>query len=245
MMDSIKKIGLSLVVTGALGVSVNAVCVSEKYCSDYHVGVGGFYENMSANEANINRAGGFISFGAYDTLFQRFHYGAEMKIGYGNTNLSGAHLSQFNKNTQLLQVELMPKIGVNLLKGTSSLFINLFLGTDAIISSSNGIGRLMVYVGPELEGKLKVSERVKLTYSFGYGYLGAGYVFDGSLARVNGYNQVFIFSLGTQAKVSENVSFYLKGFGKYYDLNASKQVNGISMPDSRAWQAGLEAGVAF
>lgn len=247
-----KKIYVSLVLINAFSVSANAVCFSENYCSNYHVGIGGLYENTNANEAKINRAGGFISLGGYDLFFKKFHYGIDVRLGYGYTNLSGTLLSNFNKNTQFIYTELIPKIGLNLLQGDYSLFINLLYGGDIIISSSNGVGKIMLYVGPEIEGMFKITEKTKLTCSFGYGYIfGAGYIFDGSLARIKGYNQEFMFSLGTQTKISENAGFYLKGFAKYYDLNASDQVsvkngsNNINMPTSNGWQAGIEAGMAF
>ena len=252
MIGSIRKIGLSLVLAGVLGVNANALCILENYCEGVHVGVGGFYENTDTSGANINRSAGFIAIGARDLFLKRINLSGEIKVGYGNTNISGTHLSQFNKNENLLYIELMPKIGFNLLKGDSQLFINLFAMSDVILASRNGVGRLMLYMGPEIEGRLRVSEKVKLTYSFGYGYAAAGYVFGGSVSRIHGYNQAFLFSLGIQTKISENVGFYIKGLGKYYDLNASEVVNpkgnnssSISMPKSNGWQAGLEAGIAF
>ena len=250
MIDGVKKIGVSIILAGTFGVSANALCVLENYCDDVYLGVGGFHENMDANRANINRSAGFISIGIRDLFLKRVNIGSDIKVGYGNTHVSGESLNNFIKNEQFLYFELMPKIGLNLLKGDSPLFINLFVMSDAIISSSS---RLMLYAGPEIEGMLKVTEKTKLTYSFGYGYVfGAGYVFDGSLSRINGYNQTFMFSLGAQTKISENVSFYIKGFGRYYDLNASTPIsvkNGntsnISIPKSNGWRAGLEAGFAF
>lgn len=250
MIGSVRKIGLSFVLAGVLGVNANALCILENYCEDVYVGVGGFYENTDTSRANINRSAGFIAIGARDLFLKRVNLSGDIKVGYGNTNISGTHLSQFNKNENLLYIELMPKIGFNLLKGDSQLFINLFAMSDVILASGNGVGRLMVYMGPEIEGRLRVSEKVKLTYSFGYGYMiGAGYVFGGSVSRIHGYNQAFLFSLGIQTKVSENVSLYIKGLGKYYDLHASSQVMinsaNVSMPKSNGWQAGLEAGIAF
>ncbi len=131
------------------------------------------------------------------------------------------------------------------------MFINLLFGGGDWLFSNNGVGKLLVYFGIGIEGRLALSEKLKLTYSAGYGYVIGGYLFGnrGIKSRTNGSNHVFMASLGTQIKVSEHIDFYLKAFGKYYDLNNSKEVqvnnNNISMPSTKTWHAGLEAGIAF
>ena len=46
--NTYKKLGLSFVLVGALGVSANAICMTENYCTDFYIGAGGYYEMMQS-----------------------------------------------------------------------------------------------------------------------------------------------------------------------------------------------------
>ncbi len=227
--------------------------MSENYCINSYIGVGGFYENANGNETKITNYGGFLSIGGSDVLFHRVQAGIDMKFGYGSNNLSGTNLANLNSGS-IFSIDIMGKLGVNVATQNSPLFINLIFGPELILSNS-GIGRNLYYIGGGIEGKLALSEKLKLTYSAGYGYIVNAIASVYSLGENHvesaliGYNQLFMASLGTQIKVSEHIDFYLKAFGKYYDLNNSKEVqvngNAISMPSIKTWQAGLEAGISF
>ncbi|TLD99741.1 hypothetical protein [Helicobacter trogontum] len=244
MVGLCKRTGLSVVLAGTLGASANAVCVVENYCIDLYLGAGGFYENTTGSGANINNMGGFISLGGADVYFKRVQFGLDVKLGYGSNSVGGTNLNLLTKDNTLFQFDGIGKIGVNIAGKDSPLFVNFLAGYD--VMNSSGVGRELFLLGGGIDGKITLNEKMKLTYTAGYGYVFNGaYTFNKAYASIGEGSQIVMFSLGTQAKVSENVNFYFKGFGKYYDLNASKQVNGVSMPDSRAWQAGLEAGVAF
>ena len=249
MKNVIKKVGISFVLASVFGVSANAICVVDNYCINFYTGVGGFYENMSGSGVDVNNYAGFLSFGGSDLYFNRLQIGLDAKIGYGNNGVSGANLSSISKSNQLLQVDVMAKVGINVATKDSPLFINFIFGPDFIISD-NGVGRELYYIGAGIDGKISMSEKLKLTYSAGYGYVYSGnHRLDRVAAALNGYNQIFMASLGTQTKMTENINFYFKGFGKYYDLSDSKSVEinnqTISMPTTKIWQAGVEAGISF
>ncbi len=79
MTKMLKKVGLSIALASTFGVSANAICLSENYCSDAYIGVGGFYENINGTESSIKNAGGFISFGASGMYFNRMHLELTLK----------------------------------------------------------------------------------------------------------------------------------------------------------------------
>ncbi|MDY5823199.1 MAG: hypothetical protein SPJ83_10520 [Helicobacter sp.] len=243
--NTYKKLGLSFVLVGALGVSANAICASENYCTDFYIGAGGYYEKIEGNGANINNALGFLSLGGADIFFNRVQFGLDAKIGYGSNSVSGTSLSTLSKDNRLFQIDGIAKLGVNVAGVNSPLFINFLLGYD-MAKTNGGVGRDFMIIGAGFDGKIALSEKMKLIYSAGYGYVFNGaYSFGKAYADINEKSHVIMFSLGTQAKVSEHVSLYFKGFGKYYNLNASNTANNVSMPKSSGWQAGLEAGIAF
>lgn len=249
MIKILKKVGLSFVLAGAFGVSANAICVVDNYCINLYAGLGGSYENMSGGGVDVNNLAGFISLGGSDLYFNRVQAGIDARLGYGSNSVSGVNLSSIKDNNQLAQIDVMAKIGLNISTKNSPLFLNIIGGPDLIMSSS-GVGRELYYIGVGIDGKISMSEKFGLTYSAGWGYIYSGhYRIDGVKAGINGYNQLFMASLGTQIKMTENTSFYFKGFGKYYDLGSSAvvQVNSqdISMPTTKLWQAGVEAGIAF
>ena len=250
-MSSVRKIGLSLVLAGALGVSANAVCLTENYCTDFYIGAGGYYEKIAGQGANVENVGGLFSIGGADIFFNRVQFGLDARFGYGSNSVSGASLSTLSKDNRLFQIDGIAKLGVNVAGVNSPLFINFLLGYD-MAKTNGGVGRDFMIIGAGFDGKIALSEKMKLIYSAGYGYVFNGvYSFGKSYADINEKSHVVMFSLGAQTKVSENVSLYIKGLGKYYDLNASEVVNpkgngsSISMPKSNGWQAGLEAGIAF
>ena len=252
MINLYKKIGVSIILAGAFGVSANAVCLSENYCTDFYLGVGGFLEKINGSGANINDAGGFVSLGGSDVFSNRVQIGLDIKLGYGNNSVGGNSLNSINKSNSLFQFDGIGKIGVNVAGINSPLFVNFLAGYD-FINSKHGVGRELYIIGVGVDGKVRLNENNKLTYSVGYGYVFNGvYSFNNVYSAINEGSKIIMFSLGTQTKISENVSFYTKGFGKYYGLNASTPVNlknngsnNINMPNSSGWQAGLEAGVIF
>lgn len=245
-----KKVGLSVVLAGAFAISANATCLSENYCIDTYIGLGGSYENMSGSGVNVNNLDGFISLGGSNVYYNKLQVGVDIKAGYGSNEVGGASLSSINKNNKLVQFDGMGKIGFNVATKDSPLFINVIGGADLMISN-HGIGRDIGYIGAGIEGKALLSDKHKLTYSFGYGYIYTGdYRINSVVNKSNGYNQLFMASLGTQTKISENTSFYSKGFVKYYNLGSSNsaQVNGsqnINMPATKLWQGGIEVGISF
>lgn len=252
MLESyIKKLRLSLVVASAFSVSANAVCISENYCTGFYLGAGGFYDDTKGSETKVSNSGGFISIGGADLFFNRFQLAVDMRFGYGSNSVGGVNLANIASDNKIFQIDLVGKFGVNVLSANSPLFISFMLGDDLMLSN-NGVGRAMVYIGASLDGSFAVSDKVKLTYGAGYGYIiGGAYLLGKNdvSAKLNGYNHLLLVNLGTQIKMSENLDFYLKAFGKYYDLNASRQVslngNNITMPHTTTWQIGLEAGIAF
>lgn len=245
-LSGIKKLGFGFILSSAFGLNANAKCLTDSYCKELYIGAGGFYENVNASTANVGSSGGFISLGEYLLFNKKIRYGADLKIGYSGNTISGVALSSLNKNNNALYIESVPKIGVNVTNDNSPLFVSLVLGGDVLIASNeNGFGKLMVYLGPEIDGIFAISERLKLTYSFGYGAILGGHVFDGTIAIFKGYNQRIMASLGMRVKISENLNFYVKGLSKYYSLNESRKAENMSLPKSNAWHLGLEAGIVF
>ena len=251
MMSIYKKLGLSFVLVGALGVSANAdMCMADRgYCINLYIGGGGFYENISGDGANINNTLGFVSLGGSDVYFDRLQFAIDAKFGYGSNSVGGTKLSSISKDNDIFQLDAIGKIGVNVAGKNSPLFINLIMGYD-IMRSRNGVGRDLMMIGGGLDGKIALSEKTNITYSAGYAYAFSGsYYFGRTYTKADEFGHIIMFSLGAQTKVSENVSLYIKGLGKYYDLHASSQVMinnaDVSMPKSNGWQAGLEAGIAF
>ena len=249
--DNFKRVSIGIVLASVLAVSANAICITDKYCTNSYVGVGGFYEDISGNSAEIKNTVGFFAFGASDVFANRFHYGADLKVGHGSNSLSGSNLSALNSSNNGLYVDALSKIGVNIATPNSPLFVNFLFGADCLFLH-NGVGRLITYIGAGIEGKLSMSDKFGLTYSAGYGYgLAGAYLFgkEGVKSLMDNPNHIFMASLGVQIKMTENTNFYFKGFGKYYDLGSSKsvQVNNqaISMPNAKLWQAGVEAGISF
>ena len=221
MILNIKKICKGIVVTSILAINANATCITEKYCANAYFGVGGFYENINGNSANVKNTGGFLAIGANDVFFNSFHYGADFKIGYGSNKLSGQNLSTLSQNNAIGWLDVLTKFGFNISTSNSPLFVNFLFGGDYMFSN-NGVGRMISYVGAGIEGVLAMSSSFRMTYSAGYGYgIGDAYLFGKQSIKsiLNGSNQLFMASLGTQTKISENTSFYSKGFVKYLKSN--------------------------
>lgn len=240
-MKSIKKITLSLIAFGALSVSANAACSAE-YCSAWEAGIGGAYANTNGSEANVNNYGGYFKFYG-DTLYkQRLYFGADIKIGGGQSSLSGANLTSLSAKTPFLSVDGTIKLGLNVLTANTPLIASIFFNYDNVYTK-NGVDKSLPSVGAELSGRIPVG-KLNILYSGGYGWVFSPfYTYNlSNKAWIGGYNDVISASFGLSYNFSEKAEVYIRVVGKYYRLNAAKEINNINFPNSNQYTAMLEIG---
>lgn len=245
----LKRISLSLIVLGALGVSANAAC-SDKICLSSAAGIGGLYSSFGGSNTDVTNYGGYLNIDTQMLYAQRLLLAPTIKLGGGVNSLSG--LSSLKARNGFIFSDLMLRLGVNVITPNIPLFVSFTLGTENYygdIGIDNGITRTLPFIGAELQGSVPFSDKFKLDYSVGYNWIVAGsYNLGGvrsSLDSLNNYSYFLSASLGFTADISDKTAFYMKVIGKYYDLAASKVVSDMSYPAAHSFSAMLELGARF
>lgn len=243
VLNLVKKLGLSVILTSALSISASAACINN-VCYIGEVGVGGFYSGFGGNsDANGNTRGGYFK-SAYDILFyNRFLWGGEFVVGGGMLNVSGVSLSGIAQSSGYLNYEILFKLGFNVSSVNAPLFIKFEVGLDNI-DNKGSLNRDLFYTGVELDGRVPLSSRIGLDYNLRYGWIFVGRYNFGNSANsfLTGYNHRIQASLGFDVKITENTSFYLRAVGRYYGLQSSSAVNNVSYPVANGYSAGVELG---
>lgn len=241
-----KKGFVGIVLCSALGVSASAAC-SKAVCVHGDVGVGGLEVDFGGDRnASVKSRGGYGKFGLKMLIVQRVQLGLAVRIGGGVSKLSGATLAGLATDDTFGLFGGDAKLGVNIAGLNAPVFLNLVFDVDAYVNRES-ISRSLGILGLEIEGRVPVSETTHFTYSGGAGIADGLYKFHTTgdkTSNIKDGSYAIFGSIGITKNIGENVSFYFKGVGKYYNLGASSG-NTLNFPIANAWQAGAEAGISF
>lgn len=252
-MKSIKKVGLSFALIGALSMA-HAACTSA-FCSTGDIAVGALYSNYGGNaSANANVISGYVKLGFDYNMLYRLRLGGTLRLGAGNSSISGTSLASYSKDNVSAYLGIGVKLGFNVATLESPVFVNFVADIDSDVAKALTRG---VYVyGLELEARPRVTDKTRVLVSVGGGAAGAVYGFSdaGSMKAANpagnGVGYGIFGSFGFSRDVGEQSAFYVKAIGKYYDLPASQNITintntQVGFPAAKSWQAGIETGLTF
>lgn len=252
MVNVYKKLGLGIILSGSLTMSVNAACDS-LFCVGGNVGIGAVYSDFGGNSSlDGNFKGGYGAFDIDFLVLRRLQFGLGCKVGPGSMGVFGTNApsesNRFTASNTGYFANVQYKMGFNVASLNSPLYINFVFGIEG---HAGAIGHAFGLYGAELEGKKTLTQKAKLLYSFGGGGVRPFYVLKESKENftLNQHGYGLFGSLGVDISLTTMLGIYVKGIVKYYNVpqsNAltinSKQVN---FPAANAWTFMLETGLSF
>lgn len=242
MISKIKFVSI-LTLLFSLISSVNALSCDKKHCHYGHIGIGGAGYDLGGED--IKSYGGYIALEGRSIYAQRLQGVIGLRGGGGVSKAE--NVANIADNASLFMFDWYAKVGLNIATARTPLFLNVFAernGHHGAVSSKKGLDRDIILLGAELEGSIPASNRLNLTYTLGYGWIGyAHYTINKQESKVDDYSYEANASVGFSRDISENMAYYAKLIGKYQNIAPAYIQGTQAYPNSENFVVMFEIGI--
>lgn len=240
---------LLAICTLTCAISSNAFGICNEYlCLNIRASAGGWYGLDSGTNAKITSYGWLV--GAYARITddkERLQVLTDVKIGLGDSNLSGSAFRLYGSKMEDLFYILPIKAGFNVANQRMPFFINLLYEAEKYrrdYEQGNGFKLLTRGIGAEIDGKFPLG-KVSLEYAFG-----AKWIFDSyynisqtyaNRAEIKDSGYGLNGSIGISMPIIDRALFFIKVSGRYSYIGQSE----LLLHTSGAGQTGAIVNVQY
>lgn len=240
---------LLAICTLTCAISSNAFGICNEYlCLNIRASAGGWYGLDSGTNAKITSYGWLV--GAYARITddkERLQVLTDVKIGLGDSNLSGNAFRLYGNKMEDLFYILPIKAGFNVANQRMPFFINLLYEAEKYrrdYEQGNGFKLQTRGIGAEIDGKFPLG-KVSLEYAFG-----AKWIFDSyynisqtyaNRAEIKDSGYGLNGSIGISMPIIDRALFFIKVSGRYSYIGQSE----LLLHTSGAGQTGAIVNVQY